>query len=160
MSKRHIAIAVTVVCAAAVICVCLYLYFFRGITYNTSATPTFQTVLPKGVSIHDLGGWKRVSPPSSDPVFAYNDTIDNTPVSVSEQELPKGLDSNPDQVAELAKKFNATTVIDVDGTKVYIGTSAKGPQSVIFTKKRLLILIKSQKVIDNTSWTTYIKSLR
>jgi len=120
----------------------------------------YQSVLPQDKAISELGGWKRVSPPDGLPVYAYTDTIENTPISVSQQPLPEDLKNNAtEQVAELAKKFNAVNKIDGAGTDVYIGTSAKGPQSVIFTKNNLLILMKSQKNIENTAWAEYIKSL-
>lgn len=118
--------------------------------------PIYQTVLPKGKTIDELGGWKRVSPPKNDPVFAYTDTIDGVPISVSEQPLPQSFKNNTaDQVADLAKKFNATDKIDASSLDVYIGTSAKGPQSVIFAKNNLLVLIKSAKKISDTSWAKY-----
>lgn len=121
----------------------------------------YQTVLPESKSITQLGGWKRVSPPDSEPVYAYTDRLDDTAISVSQQPLPEsfkqgGVDS---QVADLAKKFNATTSFDAGTTTAYIGTSAKGPQSVIFTKNSLLILIKSQANIKEDSWVRYVKSL-
>ena len=120
----------------------------------------YQTIVPEGKSISDLGGWKRVSPSKSEPVYAYTDTIGETSINVSEQPLPGSFIGDTDnQVAELAKKFNATTKIDAGGTKVYVGSSSKGPQSVIFTKNSLLILIKSQEKIDDTAWIKYIKSL-
>jgi hypothetical protein len=120
----------------------------------------YQTVLPQGKSITKLGGWKRVSPPDSDPVFAYIDAINGIAISVSQQPLPQSFKDDVDnQVAELAKKFAATTKIDADGTTVYLGTSAKGLQSVIFTKNGLLILIKSQNKIDNNAWAQYAASL-
>jgi len=122
---------------------------------------SYQTILPNGTSVEELGGWKRVSPPEDDPVFAYIDTVENISITVSEQPLPKELKSNTSsQVAELAKKFNTTATFDAGDTKVYIGTSAKGPQSLIFTKDDLLILIKSQKQITNKAWVTYIESLK
>ncbi len=122
--------------------------------------PEYQTVLPEGKSIDELGDWKRVSPPEGDPVFAYIDKIDDVTVSVSQQPIPKSLKGNAEeQIAELAKKFNATSRIDADGTKVYVGTSAKGPQSAILTKNNLLILIKSQEKINDISWAKYAKSL-
>lgn len=122
--------------------------------------PTYQTVLPKGKTINELGGWKRVSPPNDQPVFAFTDAIDGVPVSVTEQPLPQSFKANADsQVAELAKKFNATDKIDASGTDVYVGTSAKGPQSVIFTSGDLLILIKSEKKVSNASWAKYAASL-
>lgn len=141
--------------------------------FNTSAEPgtnektngivenlEYQTVLPEGKTISELGGWKRVSPSKSDPVYAYLDKIDNVPISVSQQPLPQTFKGGAsDQVAELAKKFNATTKLDAGMTQVYIGTSAKGPQSAILTKNGLLILIKSQQKIGDKSWIKYITSL-
>ena len=120
----------------------------------------YQTVLPAGKPITELGGWKRVSPAGADPVYAYTDQIGETPINVSQQPLPASfLGDTDDQIADLAKKYNATAKIDLNGIKVYIGASAKGPQSVIFTKNSLLVLIKSDQKIDDAAWATYIKSL-
>jgi hypothetical protein len=120
----------------------------------------YQTILPSGKSISALGGWKRVSPEKSEPVYAYTDKIGDISINVSEQPLPESFIGNTDsQVAELAEKFNATTKIDAGDVKAYVGTSAKGPQSAIFTKNSLLILIKSQEKIDDAAWAKYIKSL-
>lgn len=125
-----------------------------------ASDPSFQTVLPSGLSITSLGGWHRVTPPGQDPVFAYSDTIDSVPVSVSEQPLPDAFKRDvPSAVADLAKQYNATVKLKADDTVVYVGTSAKGPQSTIFTKHNLLILIKSKSQIDNSSWTDYVSSL-
>lgn len=122
--------------------------------------PDFQTVLPGTKSINELGGWERISPPEKDPVFAYVDTVNGVPVSISQQALPVSFRNDVNgQVAELAKKFNATTKIDAGGTTVYVGTSAKGPQSAILTKNGVLILIKSQSKIDDAAWAEYVKSL-
>lgn len=120
----------------------------------------YQTLLPSGKSISELGGWKRVSPQGKDPVYAYTDSIDGVTISVSQQPLPQSFLSNTEsELAELAKKFNATTEIDAGSTKVYVGISAKGPQSAILTKNSLLIMIKSQKKIDDKSWAKYVESL-
>jgi len=127
---------------------------------KTTETPKYRTVLPNNKSTDELGGWTRVSPPNNDPVYAYADKINNTPISVSQQPLPESFKDNVDgQLAELAKKFNATTKIDASNTSIYVGTSAKGPQSAIFTKDELLILIKSKNKIDDTAWIKYVESL-
>ncbi|MDB5179772.1 MAG: hypothetical protein JWN12_404 [Candidatus Saccharibacteria bacterium] len=123
--------------------------------------PGYTTILPTGKSIVQLGGWVRVSPTGSDPVYAYADTVSGVPISVSQQPLPASFKNNSDsKVAELAKSYNATATITIGDTTVYIGTSAKGPQSVIFTKSNLLILIKSEKKIENAAWSTYAASLQ
>lgn len=127
---------------------------------QNNVAPDFQAVLPGSKDIAKLGGWQRVSPPDSEPVYAFADRIDDVSISVSQQRLPEQSGSNPSsQVADIAHKFNATTKLDSDGTAVYIGTSAKGPQSVILTKNNLLILIKSQQKIDDKSWVEYVKTL-
>lgn len=117
--------------------------------------------MPDDKAISNLGGWRQISPPGAEPVYAYVDTISNTTINVSQQPLPDSFKDDVDsQIANMAKKFNATTKLDADDTKVYIGTSAKGPQSVIFTKNGLLILIKSQQTITDKSWIDYIQSLK
>lgn len=122
--------------------------------------PDYPVVLPAKKSAPELGDWKRVSPPDSDPVFAYSDMIDDVSISVSQQPLPASFKNNPDSnVAELAKKFNANTKLTAGKISFYLGTSAKGPQSVIFAKDSTLVLIKSQKNIPDTSWVRYIQSL-
>jgi hypothetical protein len=119
--------------------------------------PTYQTIIPTSKSI----SWDRISPPGNDPVYAYPDSLDGVAISVSEQPLPQSFKTNTDsQVSQLAKGYNATDTIAVGNDKVYIGTSVKGPQSLIFTKSNLLILIKSQQKIADASWKTYIASLQ
>lgn len=127
-------------------------------------TPKFNTVLPAGKSIADYGGWTRISPDGRVPVYAYADKLNNVPIRVSQQELPENLSGNDEEAAkgvqELAEGFKANQKLTVGSTTVFIGSSAKGPQSVIFAKNELLILITSDQKIDNDHWTTYINSLQ
>src|SRR4051812_26486041 len=70
----------------------------HNLTKNSDDTKTsrqkvesleYQTILPEGKSISDFGGWTRVSPPKTDPVYAYTDEINSTSINVSEQPLPQ-----------------------------------------------------------------------
>lgn len=123
-------------------------------------TPEYDTVLPKGKTIKDYGGWTRVSPPNRDPVFAYADKIGAIPINVSQQPLPKDFADQPDQqVQQFAAGYAANKKLNVNGATAYIGTSAKGPQSVIIVKGELLILIKASAAIPDTEWQKYIQSL-
>ena len=127
----------------------------------TKGTPTYKTLLPAGKTIKDFGGWTRVSPSNVAPAYAYVDKIGSVPINVSQQQLPDELkDDNSDQIETLASDFKATEKITVGSTTVYIGTSAKGPQSVIFCKANLLILIKSSVQISNDKWADYINLLQ
>lgn len=126
-----------------------------------SLIPTYQTSLPSGKTIQQLGGWKRVSPPSAAPVFAYADALGDAHITVSEQPIPDTFKPDIDiNVGSLAAAYNASQKITVGKTTVYIGTSAQGPQSVIFRKNNVLILIKSTAKIGNDDWAGYIQSLR
>jgi len=130
------------------------------ITTSPTEAPTYLTVLPQGKTIATLGGWQRVSPTDSDPVYAFADSINGTGITVSEQPLPASFKDDVDaQIAALAKGYDATDQITAGDTTVYIGTNAKGPQSVILTKDNLLILIKSQDTLSNGDWKNYISSL-
>jgi hypothetical protein len=135
------------------------LYVLSRPSTNTVA-PSYDIVLPQRTSVDDLGGWQRVSPVESDPVFAYTDEIKEIAISVSQQPIPASFAGNVDaRVKQLAESYSATTMIEAGGTSVYIGRSARGPQSVIFTKNNALVLIKSQKTISQDEWTRYINNL-
>lgn len=124
-------------------------------------TPEYSTVLPTNKNIESMGGWTKVSPAGSEPVYAYIDKIGEVQINVSQQPLPDEFKTETaDQIEELAKSFDANEVVIIDNIVVYIGTSAKGPQSVIFAKNNLLILIKSTSSISKNKWIEYIKLLK
>lgn len=132
----------------------------RRDTTATIETPAYQTVLPKDSSVKELGGWKKLTPPNGKPFFTYTDTIDAVPIKVSQQQLPEAFKSDvAGNVADVAKGYNADDRLKAGDTTIYIGISSKGPQSVIFTKDNLLILISSQKKIKDASWIRYVSSL-
>jgi hypothetical protein len=161
--------------AAAVIVIaiaCLQLFGSHHPASKTSAaksqstvlqkgTPSYSTLLPAGKSITELGGWTRISPPGTDPAYTYVDKIGGIQIDVSEQPLPPNFRQNTaDQIAQLAKDYSAPDTFKAGGTDVYVGTSARGPQSVILSKNNLLILIKSAAPITDDQWIAYINSLQ
>lgn len=119
-------------------------------------TPTYATLLPAGKTIESLGGWTRVSPPSASPVYAFGDRVDNVAVIVSEQPLPDTLKNG--SLEEFAKAYSAEHKVTVEGVDIYIGTSAKGPQSAVLTKNNLLILIKTDSKLTDAQWADYVGS--
>lgn len=124
-------------------------------------TPDFDTILPAGKTIADYGGWTRVSPSTASPVYAYADMLSGSPIRVSQQPLPDGFkDDTAEQVSALAHDLGANQVLNVGDTVVHMGTSVKGPQSLILMKHKLLVLIRSSVVIPNNDWAAYINSLQ
>lgn len=156
MTKKRVLVAASTLLAVATIAI-LYYVLRPSSEVNT---PEYTVVLPQNRSVDDLGGWQRVSPPSSDPVYAYSDSLDDVTISVSQQPIPESFRGNvAAEVEQLAKSYNATTVIKAGETPVYIGRSSKGPQSVIFAKNDTLVLIKSQGTIEQESWINYVSNL-
>ena len=153
----------TIAVTALVLCIGTVLFLMRqpsDITANNE-TPTFSVLLPSGKNAEALGGLALVSPPNTEPVYTYSDTLGGVKILVSQQKIPdtfKGaVDAN---VEQLAKKDNASRKLDAKGTTAFIGKSTKGPQSVYFSKNDLLIFIKSQNEISDSDWIQYVASLK
>lgn len=124
-------------------------------------TPSFTAILPNGKPIEELGGWKRVSPPKSDPVFAYADKIGNVTIQVSQQKVPEEFKPDIDEnVEQMAYDFGAKDKFTAGGLTLYVGQTFKGIQSVIFRKNDLMVLMKSESKLTNKAWGKYALSLR
>lgn len=121
-------------------------------------TPSFSVLVPVGKTTQSLGGYIRGD---KRPLFVYIDKISDIQINVSQQPLPSDFASDvSQQVEQLAKSYKASGKITVGDTTVYIGSTVKGPQTVIFTKNNLLVLIVSSDKIENDQWAKYINSLQ
>lgn len=165
LQKKHLIIgAIIVVLVVGGIITTIVIQSQRKDTLSGVDAPSYATVLPAGKTIADLGGWIHFTSHNDTGAvhaYNYNDSIDDIAISVTEQPLPSSFTGDVDgHVAEFAKSFDANDVVKAGDTTVYIGTNSKGPQSVIFTKNNLLILIKSEKTIKNTTWSSYVASLQ
>ena len=128
---------------------------------ETTSKPNFSPVLPKGETIESLDDWQKLTSPNGDAFYVYIDTISGVTVNVSQQVLPgKFKNDLTNQMIETARAYNATTKLDAEGTTIYVGSSAEGPQSVLFSKNGLLVLMKSWASIPDAEWIAYVKSLQ
>ena len=129
----------------------------EGAQTSVSAQPDFATLKPTTVE-------NQATEPKYDgtkKVASYNDVLDNVPITISQQPLPTGFQSDPTgKVADLAKQINANDKISTSDTTAYSGLSAKGPQTIVFTKNDLLVFIYADKKINTLSWSKYIESMR
>jgi hypothetical protein len=133
----------------------------KNYTKPISAKPVFAGILPSGKTIEQLGGWYLISPPNREPAYAFADMIGNIQIDISQQKLPKSFQNDTaEQIAQLASSFGANEKLTTSENTIYIGTSAKGPQSIIFTRNGLLVLIKSSETLTNNQWIDYVNNLR
>lgn len=127
---------------------------------TTSTAPIFSALVPKDNSIESLGGWQKATSPGGDTYYSFKDTLNGVTIRVTEQLLPENFANIlQKKTAEIAEGYNATRTLPIENPVAYIGVSAKGQQSVIFTKNKLLVLIASEKTIPDDAWVEYIKSL-
>jgi hypothetical protein len=118
----------------------------------------FPYSLPKG-SDTEIEGEVRYNPQRK--LVNFKDSIGGVVITISQQPLPEGFKEDTDtKVKKLAQDFNATKTIATANPTSYIGTSAKGPQTVIFSKKDLLVFIQSTSIIDDHDWAEYITNLK
>lgn len=126
-----------------------------------SSKPNFSPLLPKGETMDTLEGWQKLTSPDGDVFYAFVDTVSGVTVNISQQVLPgKFKNDLNNSMVEMARAENLNTQFKAgDDTKVYLGVSAKGPQSVIFAKNGVLVSMKSWATISEADWITYINSL-
>ncbi|MDB5186189.1 MAG: hypothetical protein JWL85_712 [Candidatus Saccharibacteria bacterium] len=121
--------------------------------------PDFKTVLPEGKKDQTKDG--RVGYDPKRRVVSFADTLDNTEITVSQQPLPEAFKKDPDaEVKKVAEGFAANEVINESSPKAYLGTSEKGPQSVVFHKNGLLVFIYSTRQVEKSAWAEYITKLQ
>jgi hypothetical protein len=129
-----------------------------GVLGEAAKEPEFKTVLPEGNA--EATSSKKIAYDPKRKVASFTDTINGVDITVSQQPLPESFESDPSgQLKKVAENFNAKKEIKAGGLTAYIGTSAKGPQSVVFVRGDLLIFLFSQREIPDQIWGTYILSL-
>lgn len=147
----------TLILSSAGIALLIIVIITTMILTNSSTSPSYTTFTPNGTSASKLGGWKQVNPTDQEPIYAFTDTLGGIAITVSQQEVPGQYKNNP---GALLKEMTKVAYTELGETGAFIGTSAKGPQSIILIKETTLILIKSAATIPDKDWVAYINSLQ
>lgn len=130
----------------------------KGVLSDTSEKPTFEYSLPKGDKSNAEG---EVKYDPQKKVVNFRDSIGSTTITISQQPLPAGFENDTEaKVKKLAEDFSAKDVLVNANPTAYLGTDEKGPQTVIFAKKNLLVFIQSAKQIDKNDWAEYITNMQ
>lgn len=125
-----------------------------GVLSDKVQKPDFDAVAPGGSE-------DKIKYDTERKVASLPDSIDGVPITISQQPLPEGFKAAPaKEVEQLAKEINANEVVRAKEVTVYVGTSIKGPQTAVLTINGLLIFIKSDSKIANTSWAAYVDTLK
>jgi hypothetical protein len=125
---------------------------------DATTKPDFDYSLPKG---KDAEVDQAVKYDATKKVVNFVDSIGGVQITVSQQPLPAGFEENTqDKVQKLAEDFSATHPLTTATPTAYLGTDSKGPQTVIFAKKKLLVFIQSANKIDDHDWAEYITNLQ
>ncbi len=125
---------------------------------NLPASPAFETLVPETAKkVED----KPVSYDPEKQVASFKDKITGVDVTISQQALPDTFKANPEQeVEKLAKNFNANKIIYAGEVKAFSGISSEDKtQTVVFTKKNLLIFVRAVKELDKDGLVQYIINL-
>lgn len=122
----------------------------------------FKMMFPNGDHSTYKDTVRRISPDGKDPVFVYVDETAGVKLRVSEQAIPSDFKADlPGKLEKMARDFQASSVLVVDGSKVYYGVSVKDSvQSILFTKGSLLFLVRADRQLTDTQITKYIQSLK
>lgn len=130
----------------------------KGVLSDSTQNADFEYSLPRGDKTQADG---EVRFDAVKKVVNYRDSIGGVPIVVSQQQLPSDFQNDTgDKLKKLAEGFAANEQITTANPTAYLGTSEKGPQTVIFSKKGLLVFIQSTKKIDNHDWAEYITNLQ
>ncbi len=131
----------------------------KDVLGKQTVTIDFKPLLPNG-SESETSAHKTAVDGQNRPIYTFTDKIGITDLTVTEQPLPEKLKTNTDsELEKMAKDLYLTEVINASNPKAYMGTSIKGPQTVIFTKNGLLVFVQSQAKIDKDQWSDYITRL-
>lgn len=118
------------------------------------AKPSFAVMAPTNVSDD------AVRYDEARKVASYNDTIDGVNITVSQQQLPDSFKADPSgAVKNMAAQFNAKQEIAAGEQLAYLGTSIKGPQTLIMQRQGMLLFIKSERAISDDAWKAYISKI-
>lgn len=122
-------------------------------------TPTFATLEPDDDITKTKSG--AIAFDASRNVASYTDSIADIGITLSQQPMPEDFKSDTaGKLLAFAANINANEKIEARGTEIYIGTSVKGPQTVVFIKDDKLFFIGADSKLPYDQLQSYIEALR
>jgi hypothetical protein len=124
-------------------------------------TPTFVPVAPKNKPYLAQGKSQATAFDGKRDSYSFTDTLENVPLTVSEQPVPANFASASQAVTTIAKSLGATHTLQTHGLVAYEAKSDKSAtQTIILVNNDILIFIQSNFPHDDGTWEGYIDSLQ
>lgn len=118
--------------------------------------PKFSIIKPQGREIPK----EKIIYDSKRNFTKFDDEINGVPITVSQQPMPDAFKADPKAgAAKIAKNFGTTDSFMFDDIELNYGQDEKGPQTMIFTKKDLLIFIMTSQQVDKEGLKVYAGNL-
>ena len=122
----------------------------------------FKPVLPPGKTLDSYKKKVARKSPDGSKILTFIEVLDGVDVQISQQQLPASFKA--DSIGELAKvatAFQANSVIQIDGQKIYHGYSERSRvQTLIMVRNNLLVFLVSSKKLEDTTWVGFINGLK
>lgn len=135
-----------------------------GSTSSTTSPPppqlAFSPAIPVGKpQLADLG---INAYDKANGTYSFNDLFLAEPLLVTEQLLPGEYINNPEGLVDrVAKSLKASSIISTNSGLAYMATDGStDKQTIVFSKKGLLIFVQSTYEHDSSNWATYLDSLQ
>ena len=96
-------------------------------------------------------------------VSIYKDVIGGVEATVSQQVIPENLKDNPSEMQKLALSLSdkvSSNRYETEKGIIYIATTTKNTNIVIFGYNDLLVFIRSTALVDDQTWIDYVNGLK
>lgn len=130
-----------------------------GVLGAKDERPNFDYLLPNGKVSDTTGNTGSFNKESK--TVSYADSIGGVKIVIHQTPLADELKNDTEaKVKEIAEKNAFSKTLATANPTAYLGTSARGQQTVMFSKKSLLVFIQSEEGIDEHDWAEYITNLK
>lgn len=93
-------------------------------------------------------------------VFSFNDVYNDVALTISQQPAPDNIQSDPEELIDIARHMQAENSIETDqGTAYITSEDSSSSQTALFTTGEILIFIESSRTLTFEEWQEYINSL-
>lgn len=94
-------------------------------------------------------------------MVTYTTTFSGVRLTVSQQSLPATFVKDPAAIMKTADSIHADQRINTDRGPLYVATNQEaGNQLAVYASKELLILIHTDRKLDDASWKSFIELLK